>query len=74
METELVKISKLTEQKQWTTWKFQVTIVLKSQDVWKVVTGAEKPPKEGAEDYEKLLKAYEKKDITAQKHRWAIYR
>lgn len=67
METELVKISKLAEQKQWTTWKFQVTIVLKAQDVWDVVTGAEKPPVESTSDYAKLLKDYKKKDITAQR-------
>lgn len=67
METELVKISKLTEQKQWTTWKFQVTIVLKSQSAWKVVTGEEKPPKEDATDYAKLIVDYDKKDITAQR-------
>lgn len=66
METDTVKIPvvKLIESKQWTTWKFQIQIILKSQDLWNVVIKKELPPKE--EDV-KLQTAYDKKDITAQR-------
>lgn len=61
MENDTIKISKLIEPKQWTTWKFQVTIILKSQDLWNVATGKLKPPVEGATNYTKDLDDYEKK-------------
>lgn len=67
MDTDTIKIAKLVEAKQWTTWKFQIQIILKSQDLWNVVIGKLKPPKEGDKDYENLNSEYEKKDITAQR-------
>lgn len=67
METDTIKITKLVDPKQWTTWKFQVTIILKSSEVWDVVTGIEKPPEEKITDYDKLRAAFNKKDICAQR-------
>lgn len=64
METDTIKIAKLVEPKQWTTWKFQIQIILKSQDLWNVVSKKELPPKP---DDSKLVAAYEKKDISAQR-------
>lgn len=69
-ETDTVKISivKLIEPKQWTTWKFQIQIILKSQDLWNVVIKKELPPKENESKGDpKLQTAYDKKDITAQR-------
>lgn len=60
---------KLIEASHWTLWKFQVKIVIQSHDAWDVVTGIEKPPvkKDGFTDYDAALKAYNKKDVSAQR-------
>lgn len=72
MSTE-VKIAKLKEAKDWTLWKLQAKVVLKTLDVFKVVDGSEKVPilKPNAQGNEvtahaELLEAWEKKDVRAQ--------
>ena len=72
MSTE-IKISKLQEPKDWTLWKLQTRVVLKSLDVFKVVDGSIKRPilKENATSdeitaYNKLFEEWEKKDVKAQ--------
>lgn len=37
MESELIKIDKLEDVNQWTTWRFHVRITLQSNDVFEVV-------------------------------------
>lgn len=67
METDTIKITKLVDQKQWTIWKFQISIILKSQDLWNLVIGVEKPPLESDKEFASLKVAYDKKDISAQR-------
>lgn len=67
MDSDTAKVTKLVESKQWTLWKFQVKIVLKSQDVWEVVSGDEKPPESSSSTYDKDLKAFNKKNVCAQR-------
>lgn len=66
METGTIKIAKLVGPKQWTNWKFQIQIILKSQDLWNVVSKKELRPK-ADESNQKLVAAYDKKDISAQR-------
>lgn len=68
-----VKISKLTEAKEWTLWKLQVKVVLRSLEVFDVVDGKVKEPQlkdnatsdETAKHLEEYAK-FEKKDVKAQ--------
>ena len=39
MEYEIVRINKLKELENWTSWKFQVRVTLKSCNAWEIVTG-----------------------------------
>lgn len=69
-----VKISKLKEQKDWTLWKLQAKVVLKTLEVFSVVDKTEKYPILEKQDpsatelaaYEKLILAWDKKDVKAQ--------
>lgn len=68
-----IKINKLKEAKDWTLWKLQTKVVLRSLDVFKVVDGTEKCPvlKTGASEKEKeahdiAFGSWEKKDVKAQ--------
>lgn len=72
MGTEF-KINKLQEAKDWTLWKLQARVVLKSLEVFKVVDGSEKCPilkigaaQEEISAFNKLFEAWEKKDVKAQ--------
>lgn len=72
MSTE-VKISKLTESKDWTIWKLQAKVVLRSLDVFDVVIGKEKPPElkdnpsqSDTVKYEEEYAKFDKKDVKAQ--------
>lgn len=68
MENELIKIEKLQTHAQWTMWKFQIKIILKSREVYEVVSGEDPKPDntEGA-DYAARLAAWKKSDIKAQR-------
>lgn len=68
-----VKVSKLKEAKDWTLWKLQAKVVLKTLEVFKVVDGSEKCPKlkenaTSAEStaYKTAFEAWDKKDVRAQ--------
>lgn len=63
MESELIKIEKLEESKDWTTWKFLVQILLKSNDVFDVVSGDDEKPATAGDD----LTAWKKKEYKAQR-------
>lgn len=63
MESELIKIEKLEESKDWTTWKFLVQILLKSNDVFDVVSGDEEKPAAAGNE----LTAWNKKEYKAQR-------
>lgn len=68
MENELIKVEKLQSQSQWTMWKFQVKIILKSSDVYEVVSGEKSKPEDAnAADYEAKLAAWKKEDMKAQR-------
>ena len=64
---EDVKIEKLLGKANWTSWKFQMSIILKSMDIFGVVDGTwKKPSEEGGGDaemavYLKKLQEWEKK-------------
>lgn len=69
-----VKISKLKEQKDWTLWKLQTKVVLKSLELFKVVDGTDKYPVIGKDEptttelaaYQKQIDDWAKKDVKAQ--------
>lgn len=68
-----IKISKLADAKDWTLWKMQVKVVLRSQEVFGVVDKTEKEPvlKSGADGaaitkHEEEKKEWLKKDLKAQ--------
>lgn len=68
-----VEITKLKEPKDWTMWKMQVKIVLRSMGVFKVVDGSEKCPilRQNASssqitDHEKAFAEWDGKDVKAQ--------
>lgn len=67
MESELIKIEKLEESKDWMTWKFLVQILLKSNEVFDVVSGDEKQPEQGVDAYATKLAAWKKKEFKAQR-------
>lgn len=67
MESELIKIEKLEESKDWATWKFLVQILLKSNEVYDVVSGEEKQPAEDDDQYTGKLAAWKKKEYKAQR-------
>lgn len=73
MSNSKVEIKKLKESKDWTMWKMQVKIVLRSMEVFKIVDGSEKCPKlklnaTTAEitAHELSLQAWDLKDVKAQ--------
>lgn len=73
MSSSKVEISKLKESKDWTIWKMQVRVVLKSMGIFKVVDGTEKYPtlKEGSSTsdttlYDAAVEAWDTKDVKAQ--------
>lgn len=63
--SDLEKVFRLKDEKDWVLWKFQVTILLKYHEVYGYATGEIKPPASGAkaEDASK----FEKGDIKAQR-------
>lgn len=65
--SDLDKIFRLREEKDWVLWKFQITILLKHQEVYSYVTGDKKMPDANDLKYESLKEAFEKGDIKAQR-------
>lgn len=62
-----MKVPMLEKAEQWATWEYKVGIALKAGDVYNMVKGTETKPEVGAEDYEKKLTEWEKKDFKAQR-------
>lgn len=68
MDSELVKIDKLLCAEQWTTWKFQVKILLNANDLFEVVPGDDpKPPADMDSDKKVIEKKWLQRDRKAQK-------
>lgn len=72
-DREAVNIKKLELPEQWPVYKFQVRVILKAADVWKIVDGTFTKPVavegEGAvqRDFDTKLSAWNKSDSKAQK-------
>lgn len=67
MSSDLDRIFRLKDEKDWVLWKFQNKILLKYQEVFDWVTGnAEKPTGNDAKDAAKVT-AWNKNDIKAQR-------
>lgn len=64
MEGDLFKIDKLLSADQWSTWKFQIRVMLSASDMYDIVNGEKKMPK--VEEALKLQE-WEKLDRRAQK-------
>lgn len=62
METPVVKLTG----NNWATWKFHITVILKSKEVYEVVVGDLIKPDTDDANYAQLLKVFTKKDVTAQ--------
>lgn len=75
METETIRIEKLQEASQFSAWKFQVRVILISNEIFDVVSGDEKKPEPAAANASVTVKAeadkaisdWKKKDAKAQK-------
>lgn len=75
MDGELARISKLVNTENWGVWKFQIRIILNSQNAWGVASGTVLKPEAPAvnvndqtrQAYEKELAAWFKADAVAQK-------
>lgn len=65
METTSV-ITKLTDERNWSTWKFQIKVSLKAKGYFEFIDGTKQKPKEGSLDYEKNLKKWLEADCKAQ--------
>lgn len=63
--SELDKVFRLKDEKDWVLWKFQVTILLKFHEAYSYATGEIKPPCVSAKEEEKTK--FEKGDIKAQR-------
>lgn len=65
--SDLDKIFRLKDEKDWVLWKFQITITLKFHEVYEYVTGEAKPPSGGDAKFDEKMKAFNKSDIKAQR-------
>lgn len=68
MNTE-IKITKLQEQKEWTLWKLQAKVVLRSMEVFCVVDGTEKEPKLQEDANSTEVTQYRKRSHSLDKER-----
>lgn len=64
MESESVRIEKLQEASQFSTWKFQMTLLMKSVEIYDVVTGLRVKPLQEGDDQKKWIRD----DAKAQKY------
>lgn len=75
MDKELIRIEKLQEASQFSTWKFQKRVILNASEIFEVVSGTEQKPEAAvtADDATtkaakaKAISEWNKKDATAQK-------
>lgn len=75
METEIIKIEKLQEASQFTSWRFQVRVTLIASEIFDIVSGVEEKPKPAANtaaatektEAETKIADWRKKDARAQK-------
>lgn len=77
MDSDLFKISKLTDAESWSAWKFQIRVLLNASDVFDVVSGDYEKPvlarlasetEAAAKDkFDVAFKVWKKADSTAQK-------
>ena len=75
MESELLHINKLQGSENWNIWKFQITVILKSYNLWNVVKGVQVMPTmldnnasvAKKTEYEKKKSDFGKADGTAQR-------
>lgn len=69
MDSELMSVGKLQDAEQWTTWKFQVRVLLNAADLFEVVTGDDPVPivDDTKPESKKALKEWQTKDRKAQK-------
>lgn len=71
MDHEIIQITKLKGTENWTTWKFQVCVTLKSNGTWNVINGMETPPERKAgteaETHAKETVAWNKSDNVSQR-------
>lgn len=70
-DRETIHIKKLELAEQWPVYKFQIRVILKSADVWEIVSGKLQKPVavqgKSETDFETKVKAWEKLDSKAQK-------
>lgn len=64
-DNDIFAIDKLKSKTGYQVWKFQLSIVLKSKQVWEIVTDEEKASSDPTR--KKELREWEKKDAIAQK-------
>ena len=71
MDNEVIRITKLKGIENWSTWKFQVSVTLKSNGTWDVVNGKSTLPEQGAgtssDAHVKAVMAWTKNDSVAQR-------
>lgn len=68
METEVVKIDKLQDVSQWTTWRFQVKVCLNASGLFGIASGTEKlPVATGSDPKVKEIAEWTQKDAKAQR-------
>lgn len=71
-ERETVRIEKLQSVEKWPMYKFQIRVIMMSNELWDIVCGdSPKPVKndnEKQEDFDAKSKAWKLKDCKAQKH------
>lgn len=68
METEIIKIDKLQDVSQWTTWRFQVKVCLNAGDLFGITSGTVKIPVATTTDTKtEAIAAWKLKDAKAQR-------
>lgn len=61
--SDLDKVFRLKDEKDWVLWKFQITILMKFQEVFDYASGKETPPSLSESTYDTLKMKFDKNDI-----------
>jgi hypothetical protein len=59
-------VFKLTDEKSWSTWIFQIKIAMKAKKYFEVVDGTKEKPQPDSLNYENNLKSWLEADCKAQ--------
>lgn len=69
METEIIKIDKLQDVSQWTTWRFQVRVCLNASGLFSIASGDEKCPETADVDASAAVKTETERRIVEWKQK-----